>query len=150
MGRKSKTPPDREKFVKMLRERGMRATAQRLAVHDAMMELVHASADMVSANIEERSACKVTTASVYNILSQLSDAGIYARRYSSNGKMYFDILTYPHLHLYDTRNNEFKDIPDEELVRLVEDHLKNRKIRGYRLDGFDLQLVCHPTRRKLK
>ena len=26
--------------------------------------------------------------------------------------------------------------------------LKRRRLKGYKIDGIDLQVVCHPTRRK--
>jgi hypothetical protein len=32
-------------------------------------------------------------------------------------------------------------------MRWVEGHLKGRRYRGYRIDGFEVQLLCHPTRR---
>ena len=40
--------PDMEDFKHLLRRHSLKATPQRMAVHEAMMELGHASADMVS------------------------------------------------------------------------------------------------------
>ena len=137
---------DEEGFIKRLRSFGLKVTPQRLAVHHAMIELVHASADMVCKQLGEDS--DISQVSVYNILSDLADKGIYSRRYSPDRKMYFDVDPRRHAHLYDTRNNEFLDINDEGLIPLVESGLKGKRFRGYKMDSIELQIICHPTRKK--
>ena len=93
---------------------------------------------------------KVTVASVYNILSHLALLGIYDHRLSSNNKMYFDVNTFKHMHIYDCENHEFKDVIDEELLSIVERHLLRRKFKGYRIENIDIQLIGRPSRRKAK
>ena len=90
--------PSLDEFRSRLKRHGLKATRQRLEVHEAMMALGHASADMVTEEIARRGIVKVTVASVYNILSQLADLKIYSRRLSSNNKMYFDINSFRHMH----------------------------------------------------
>ncbi len=136
-------------FKRLLDAQGMKATPQRIAVHTAMMELTHASAEMVYEHIIKSGACNISQVSVYNTLSDLAAKGIYARRYSSNNKMFFDINTYKHVHLYDTRNHEIIDVEADDLVELVENGLRGRRFRGYKTDGIDIQIICHPTRKKL-
>ena len=147
---RQKTAPDVETFKKILKDKGLRATTQRVAVHEAMLQLGHASADMVADQISKSGGAAITIASVYNILSGLADMKIYDRRLSPDSKMYFDVNTFKHLHIYDTRNNEFKDVIDDELIALVEDHLKDRTIKGYRIDSIDIQLCAHPARKRRK
>ena len=55
---------------------------------------------------------------------------------------------FTHIHLYDSVNNEYKDIMDEELVELIEFKIKNKRYRGFKVDGIDLQVICHPTAKK--
>ena len=88
-----------EELKVILKKHGLKATQQRIAVHMAMQNLGHASADMVAEETARAKVANVTAASVYNILSQLSDIGVYSRRLSSNSKMYFDINTDRHIHL---------------------------------------------------
>lgn len=145
MGVKANFPTGQ--FVSRLKAKGLKATPQRLSVHQAMTELGHASADMVCDWISSHGDVKVTVASVYNILTQLTLLGFYRHRLSANNKMYFDVLSSPHMHLYDSVRNEYKDIVDEELTELVEAHLKRRRFRGYKVDYIDIQLICHPTRK---
>ena len=90
---------------------------------------------------------KVTVASVYNILSHLADLRIYARRMSANSKMYFDVNTSKHLHLYDRENHRYRDIVDDELTELVQTHLRRRKFKGYTVEDIDIQFIARPTRR---
>lgn len=137
--------PSLEEFRTALRRHGLKATRQRIAIHDVMMELVHASADDVREALRLRGS-DVTTASVYNILSQLADHHIYARRLSATSKMFFDVVTTRHIHLYDRENHTFRDLQDEELQVLVNSHLKRRKFKGFSVEDIDVQLIAHPTK----
>jgi Fur family iron response transcriptional regulator len=140
--------PNLEEFKAILKKNDLKATPQRLAVHEAMISLGHASADMVTEAIKEKSTAKVTVASVYNILTQMAELGIYHHRLSSNNKMYFDVNTFKHIHFYDQTNHAFRDVIDDELVMLIESHLSRKKVKGYRIEGFDIQLIGRPTRKK--
>lgn len=137
-----------EEFRELLKKHSLKATPQRLAVHKAMMELGHACADMVTDKIKEDGSAKVTVASVYNILTQMAMLGIYHYRHSANNKMYFDVNTFKHIHLYDQYNHAFTDVVDDDLVTLIESHLSRKRVRGYKVEGFDIQLIGRPTRKK--
>ena len=140
--------PDLEEFKAILKKNSLKATPQRLAVHQAMMTLGHASADMVTEAISQKGEAKVTVASVYNILTNMAMLGIYNFRHSANNKMYFDVNTFKHMHLYDQENHIFKDVIDDELIALIESHLSRKRIRGYKIQSIDIQLVGRPTRKK--
>ena len=139
--------PDVIQFKRLLRDRDLKATPQRMAVHEAMWNLVHASPDDVAAWIEKNGSTRISPASVYNILTLLAELGIYGRRSARGGKMIFDGRVGPHLHLYDTESEAWRDLEDEELIQWVEAHLKGKRYRGYRIDGFEVQLLCHPSRK---
>ena len=140
--------PTLEEFKDSLKKHSLKATPQRLAVHEAMMSLGHASADMVTDAIKENSSAKVTVASVYNILTQMAMLGVYHYRLSSNNKMYFDVNTFKHIHFYDHDNHTFRDVIDDELVKLIESHLSRKRVKGYKIESFDIQLIGRPTRKK--
>ena len=140
--------PNIEEFKAILKKNSLKATPQRLAVHEVMMELGHASADMVTDAIKDKGSAKVTLASVYNILTQMAMLGIYHYRMSSNNKMYFDVNTFKHLHFYDKDNHTFRDVVDDDLVSLIEAHLSRKRVKGYKIEGFDIQLIGRPTRKK--
>ena len=140
--------PDMEEFKAILKKHSLKATPQRLAVHEAMMSLGHACADMVTEAIKAKGTTKVTVASVYNILTQMAMLKVYHYRMSSNNKMYFDVNTFKHIHFYDHENHTYKDVVDDELVALIESHLGRKRFRGYKMESIDIQLIGRPTRKK--
>ena len=135
MNAQTKDPSAMDRFKSVLKRHKLKATPQRLAVHEAMLELGHASADQVSGWIAAKGGTRVTVSSVYNILTQMTLLGVYVHRFSANNKMFFDV-------------NTFKDIMDEELLEMVESRIKGKRYRGYKVDGVDIQIICHPTTRK--
>ena len=139
--------PGMDEFRTQLRRHKLRATRQRLAVHEVMMELEHASAETVHDALAEK-GISISAATVYNILSQLADHRIYGRRLSSGNKMFFDLVSARHIHLYDRENHLYRNLQDEELGTLVATHLKRRKFRGYTIEDIDIQLIARPTRKK--
>lgn len=141
-------PTDIEDFKRLLKRKGLKTTPQRLCVHTAMLELGHASADMVVSRIAQSAAQKITEASVYNILTHFASLGIYSFRMSSNNKMYFDVNTFPHIHLYDRQNNVYRDILDSELMATIYDHLAHKKFKGYSIENIDIQIVVSPTKKR--
>lgn len=148
MADKIRKAPDIEKFRSLLKKYNLKVTPQRIAVHEAMLALGHASADMVTEYIITHGKAKVTVASVYNNLSQLTMLGIYNHRMSANNKMYFDVNTFKHFHLYDTVNNCYTDVIDDELQKIIEDRLMGRHYKGYKVDDIDVQILCHPIHRR--
>ena len=142
----TRTVPTMEEFRQQLRKHKLKATRQRLAVHEAMMVLVHASADGVKEELEKKDL-HVTASSVYNILSQLADCHIYGRRMSATNKMFFDVIPARHIHMYDRENHFWRDIEDEDLTTLVTTHLKRRKFKGFSIEDIDIQLIARPTKR---
>ena len=139
---------DIDQFVAKLKKHSLKATPQRIAVHKAMIRLGHASADMVAGEIAREGEASITVASVYNILCGLSELGIYGRRLSSTNKMFFDVNTFWHAHMYDCENDLYKDIMDEERNALRHENLSRRKFRGYRVESVDIQITVRPTRKK--
>jgi len=133
-----------------LRAHSLKVTPQRMAVHEAMTVLVHAGADQVAGYISTHSEVRISVPSVYNILTQFSELGIYAKRMSPGKRMVFDINTAPHLHIYDSRSDELVDVADNGILEMVSSHFKKRKFPGYKADSTEILIVCHPTRKKRK
>jgi hypothetical protein len=74
--------------------------------------------------------------------------GVYHFRLSSNNKMYFDVNTFKHIHLYDQDNHTLRDVIDDELMNLIEAYLGRKRFKGYRIEGIDIQLLGRPTRKR--
>ena len=139
-----------QKFKALLKQHNLKATPQRLAVHKAMLQLIHASAEQVASVLEEESELKVSVSSVYNILSQMATLGIYGRRLSVSNTMIFDVNPESHLHLYDPQNNIFKDIQDPDLMMEIEERIKKHRYRGFRVSSVEVDIICHPPKKRKK
>lgn len=150
MKKHTHTAPGIEEFKKLLKKHSLKSTQQRLAVHNAMLKLGHASADMVTEEIRSQGTTNVTVTSVYNILSQIALLGIYDHRMSANNKMYFDVNTFRHIHLYDYVNNTFKDVIDDDFMDNLDAYFAKKKFKGYRVECVDVQIVCRPSRSYVK
>ena len=98
--------------------------------------------------LAKKGTTKVTVASVYNILTNLAMLGIYDYRLSSNNKMYFDVNTFGHMHLYDKENHVFKDVIDEELLNMIQSYLGRKRFKGYKVESVDIQIIGRPTRKR--
>ncbi|MBP5538110.1 MAG: transcriptional repressor [Bacteroidales bacterium] len=139
-----------QKFKALLKQHKLKATPQRLAVHNVMLQLIHASAEQVADVLKEASESKVSVSSVYNILSQMASLGIYGRRLSVNNVMYFDVNPENHLHLYDPQNNIFKDVQDPDLLMEIEERIKRHRYRGFRVSSVEVNVICHPPKKRKK
>lgn len=124
----------------ILQKNNLKATPQRVVIYEIMKQLGHASADMIYQQIEGRFQT-MTVATVYNVLESFVEAGLVKRRMSSNNKMYFDINTYNHCHLYNPITNTYVDYDDKELISLVEEHIRKKKITNFNLSYVDIQLI---------
>ena len=124
----------------ILKSKELKATPQRIAVYAVMKKLGHASADMVVSELKEVFPT-LTVATIYNVLESLINVGLLVRRLSSNNKMYFDVNTYDHAHFYCRETETYKDYDDEELVKLVNEYLKNKNISNFNIQKIDIQLI---------
>ena len=123
-----------------IKEAGLKATPQRIAVYEAMRKLGHACVDMVAEEIKHTYPT-LTIATIYNVLESFVNSGLLVRRFSSNNKMYFDVNVYEHAHFYDTNENAYEDFHDPELVKLVMEYISSKKIDNFDIKSVDIQLV---------
>ena len=121
---------------------GLKATPQRMQVYDAMCALGHASADGVYQHLGGESG-PLTVATVYNVLESLTESGLLVRRPSFSNKMFFDVHTDSHFHLYREDTHEIMDFRDEELERSVAERVRAVLPGGLALDRIEVQILCH-------
>lgn len=123
-----------------IKESGLKATPQRIAIYSVMQDLGHASADMLVARIQDVFP-SITVATIYNVLESFVEAGLLQRRSSTNNKMYFDVNTYSHAHLFDEQGNVYMDFNDEVLMDMVYEYVKDKLPEGFDLKNIDIQFV---------
>ena len=149
MGKRS-LQSDGKAFEDTLRKHNLKVTPQRIAVYEALVSLGHASADEVASHIAGQAKSKVSVASVYNILTQLTALNLCRNRLTMGGKMVFDITTRRHLHLYNTMEDSLIDYPDEELMRRIDELVAGKRFRGFKVEGIEVNILVHPTRHRKK
>lgn len=124
----------------LIKSKGLKATPQRIAVYKSLKELGHASADMVIENVMEIFPT-MTVATVYNILESFVNVGLIERLSSSNVKMYFDVNTFAHCHLYSTHTNTYQDFNDGKLTNIIRDYLADKTIDGFNMTGVEVHIL---------
>lgn len=100
-----------ERPAELLRRRGLRATAPRLAVVRCLTEAGrHLSAEGVLERLRA-SGCRCARATVYNVLNELTRCGLVRPVVVDGQRAYFDPVTEPHPHLYREDTGELLDLP---------------------------------------
>lgn len=123
----------------IIKATGLKATPQRLAIYKAMLNIGHASADMIIEYLVKEEL-NLTIATVYNVLESFEKTGII-RKLSSDGiKMYYDINTTDHPHIFCEESNTFMDynMGSEELINSITKHIKKNKIKDFDVNGIEV------------
>lgn len=93
-----------------LREAGLRVTAVRLAVLDALVERPHADAEAVELRVRERLGT-VSRQAVYDVLRALTDAGLLRRVDIGRSALYEPFRGDNHHHLVCRSCGRLEDVP---------------------------------------
>ena len=124
---------------------GRKATPQRMRVYAVMCRLGHASADRVYQELGGPRGT-MSLATVYNVLESMTEAGLLVRRPSFSSKMYFDVDTSDHCHLYRQDTQEIVDFADEPLRQDVEARIRETLPDNLVFDRVEIQVLCHARR----
>jgi Fe2+ or Zn2+ uptake regulation protein len=117
----------------LLRQRGINASAQRLAVADFVLDTdQHPSADQVWAEVRDRFPM-ISRATVYNTLNLFVEKGLLRQHVLAEGRVVFDPNTEPHHHFIDEATGAIHDVPwDAVEVRRVAE-LRGLDVREYQV-----------------
>ncbi|MCI2082874.1 MAG: transcriptional repressor [Bacteroidales bacterium] len=131
----------RDDVKDILRKHDLKATPQRIMVYGKLLELGHASADMIYTQLNKENP-EMTVATTYNILESFVKAGIIKRLFSSTNKMFFDINTKPHCHIYTETGDHYTDLFDPKLTEIISDYLLSKKIRNFEIEDVSIEIVA--------
>ena len=101
------------KYIKKLRESGLRPTKQRLKICNALFtpeKTFHFTIKDLVKIIEEKSNKKISVATVYNTVSAFKKKGYLKEISITSEKSYFDTNINNHHHFFDVKENELIDI----------------------------------------
>jgi len=129
-------------LAERLRERGLRMTAQRQRVLDAVTELVHATPEQVAGLTPD-----VDLTTVYRTLETLEQIGVLAHTHLGHGAPSYRLASDDHLHVVCHHCGAVVDAPAgvaDELIRRLEHE------RGFAVDRSHLTIFgsCQDCRAK--
>ena len=131
----------KEKIITALKGSGLKVTPQRIAVLDAVINLNnHPTAENVISYIKSNHP-NIATGTVYKTLETLVKCGIIKKVKTDNDIMRYDAVTERHHHLYCADSERIEDFIDEALDKMIDKHLKDKKIPNFKIEDIKLQIV---------
>jgi len=119
---------------------GLKVTPQRMAIYEALSFLGHASVDDVCQKVQEQ-APYMSPATVYTTLERFAQKNLISRLLSDGSKMMFDITARPHCHFCSEDFKTVQDWHEEDLIRVVQEHLARYPIQGFHLKDIKVNLI---------
>jgi Fur family transcriptional regulator, peroxide stress response regulator len=121
-------------------EKGLKITPQRVVILEAIYKLNnHPTADNIIEYIRE-SHPNIATGTVYKVLETLVENELIKKVTTDKDIMRYDGITENHHHLYCSDCDLIENYKDEELDKLLEDHFKNKSIKGFKIKDIALQI----------
>lgn len=132
-------------LLNQLREKGLKATPQRIAVLRAFESLKnHPSTDNIIEFIKENYP-HIAIGTVYKILDNLVEVGLVSRVKTEKDNMRYDNVLSNHHHLYCAETDRIEDYFDEDLNKMLEDYFVSKSIDGFDIKEIRLQIKGHFT-----
>ncbi|MFO7671099.1 MAG: transcriptional repressor [Bacteroidales bacterium] len=123
-----------------LSEKGLKVTPQRMAILGAIYKLgSHPTADHIIEYIR-KSNPNIASGTVYKVLETLIENKLVKKVTTEKGVMRYDGIMENHHHLYCAECDLIEDFVDEDLDNLLKAYFKNRKISGFHISEFVLQI----------
>lgn len=121
-------------------EKGLKITPQRVFILEAVYKLNnHPTADNIIEFIRE-SHPNIATGTVYKVLETLVENGLIKKVKTDNGVMRYDGIIENHHHLFCSECELIEDYNDEELDKLLQNHFKNKNIKGFNIEDIVLHI----------
>jgi Fur family ferric uptake transcriptional regulator len=113
-----------QSLASVLRSRGLRLTAQRQLVLEAVYDLAHATPDQVHAKVSE-TAAGVNITTVYRTLELLEELGLVTHAHLTHGApTYHGVAGDQHVHLVCRKCQAVQELPGgmlDDLAAMLED-----------------------------
>ena len=130
-----------KEFSKILSEKGLKVTIQRIAVYEALCkERIHPTAENLISKITKKYP-SISAGTVYKTLDTFVEHKIIKRVKTDSDVMRYDNVLDRHHHLYCEENDRIGDYYDEDLDKILLDYFKKKNIPDFELEDFKLQLV---------
>lgn len=129
-----------EHVYQKLKESGLKVTAQRIAVYNALVGIEHHPVvDEIIRKVQSENP-SISVGTIYNILDAFVEKGLVHRVKTEKGAMLYDAVEHHHHHLFDKNSGEIRDYFDEQLTSMIREYLANSAISGFKVDDIQLHI----------
>ncbi len=124
----------------LLVENGLRCTPQRLAVYQVLLESdTHPTADEIFYKTKSILP-SISLASIYNTLEKFVSKGMVKTMQTEGDTQRYDAKIHKHHHLFCSESGQITDYHDEKLTIMIEEYLRDKKIPGFEIEDFVLNI----------
>lgn len=126
--------PILEKYIKKLRDSGLRPTKQRIKICEVLFETektFHFSVNDLTKKIQNRYVEKISVATVYNTIHAFEKKGYLKRIPINSNQTFFDTNITDHHHFYDTENDKLIDLDNKDIGPInIQKSIPGKKIKS--------------------
>jgi Fur family transcriptional regulator, peroxide stress response regulator len=134
--------------VRILVEKGLKVTPQRIAVLDILLNLnTHPTAENITEYLRLNYP-HVPIGTVYKILEVFVKNGLVNRVKTANGLIRYDPVTEKHHHLYYSASEQIEDFYDNDLNKILEEYFSKKMIPNFKIEDIKLQIIGSVTENK--
>jgi Fur family peroxide stress response transcriptional regulator len=131
----------RKDTTKHLKEAGLRATPQRIAILGELSQMRnHPTAEQILRKVH-RLHPEISLATIYNTLEAFVQKGLVKKVKTDRDSMRYDAIMEAHHHLYCYESDRIEDYFNEELTNLISDYLSKNKITDFDVDDVKVQII---------
>jgi Fur family peroxide stress response transcriptional regulator len=126
---------------KMLMDKGLRVTPQRLSIFEAIIMLKnHPTAEEIISLIKETQP-NIATGTVYKVLDSLVENELIKKVKTEKDIMRYDAVIDNHHHLYCAQSDKISDYYNEEINEILADYFQKNKIPNFEIQDVKLQII---------
>tara|TARA_B100001109_G_scaffold171956_1_gene140504 strand:- start:136 stop:546 length:411 start_codon:yes stop_codon:yes gene_type:complete len=122
------------KYIKKLRNSGLRPTKQRIKICEVLFETdktFHFSVNELTNKIQNQSDEKISVATVYNTVHAFEKKGYLKQIPINSNKTYFDTNITDHHHFYDIQSEELIDLDNKDIGPInIQKSIPGKKIKS--------------------
>ena len=130
----------RKDCMDRLKEAGLRATPQRIAILQAISDMSnHPTAEQVLNRVHKKHP-EISLATIYNTLEVLVNKGIVKKVKTEKDTMRYDAMGENHHHLYCFQSDRIEDYHCDELDEILSNYFSKHRIDGFEISDIKLQI----------
>ena len=123
-----------DKYIKKLRNSGLRPTKQRIKICEVLFETektFHFTINDLTKKIHSQTDKKISVATIYNTVHAFEKKGYLKQININSNKTYFDTNVTEHHHFYDTDSEELIDLDGKDIGPInIQKSIPGKKIKS--------------------